>query len=133
MKRTFLVVDDEQGIRDLLVFLLKPMGHEVFTAKSGKEALAYVRIMPFDVIFLDIHMPKITGSEVFKIIRQLRPEQKIIVFTSSLDITYEFEAKAMENGAFACLLKPLEVSEILGAINNVLGEKTGSLQENNDA
>lgn len=119
MGKKLLIVDDEKGIRDLFHFLLEPQGFEVFTANDGVEGVEMVKKDAFDIIFLDVHMPRMRGPEALKIIKQLRPNQVVIVFSSSSDPTFTFENKAKELGAHTCLYKPFNVDEILKIIKQV--------------
>jgi CheY-like chemotaxis protein len=122
MGKSILVADDEQGIRDLLRFTLEPLGFEVITAADGWEALEAVRERSFDLVLLDVHMPRLTGPEVLEKIRELRPAQKVLVVSSSSDASLAFEQRVAEYGATACLFKPVELDELLGSIERALGE-----------
>jgi len=123
MKNKILVIDDEQGIRDLFQYLLEPLGYQVFTACDGLEGIEMVKKNEFDIIFLDVHMPKMQGPEVLKIIKEIKPTQIVIIFSSSSDPDYLFESKAKELGAYTCLYKPVDVNEILDIINKALEKK----------
>jgi len=123
MKNKILVIDDEQGIRDLFQYLLEPLGYQVFTACDGLEGIEMVKKNEFDIIFLDVHMPKMQGPEVLKIIKEIKPKQIVIIFSSSSDPDYLFESKAKELGAYTCLYKPVDVNEILDIINKALEKK----------
>ncbi|MDD5065828.1 MAG: response regulator [bacterium] len=128
VKEKILIIDDEQGIRDLFCFLLRPKGYDVFTAADGEEGVAMVKKENFGIIFLDVHMPKLRGPEVLKIIKQINPKQLVIIFSSSSDPNYVFEENAESYGAYRCLYKPVEISQILGIISEALSrerEKSG--------
>lgn len=124
MKR-ILIVDDEKGIQDLFRFLLEPQGFEVFTANDGVEGVEMVKKDSFDIIFLDVHMPRMRGPESLKIIKQLRPNQMVIVCSSSSDPNFTFEDKVKELGAYTCLYKPVNIDEIFDIINKVVGLQKG--------
>lgn len=115
-----LVVDDEQGMRELLIFLLKPKGIQVFTANDGVEGLEMFKKDSFDLMFLDIHMPKMNGIEVLKIIRQIKPEQKVIIFSSSSDPDFILENEAIISGTNICLYKPFNIDDVLKIIEENL-------------
>jgi CheY-like chemotaxis protein len=119
-KKSILIVDDEKGIREMFHFLLQPEGFEVFTAQDGAEGLELVGKRAFDIIFLDMHMPKVEGPEALRRIRQIRPGQAVIIFSSSSDSNLTFESKAKEMGAVCCLYKPVDVDEILKVIELVI-------------
>ena len=86
MKRRMLVVDDEKGMRDMLRFFLESEDCEVDVAENGLEAVNIIRSRSFDIVFLDIHMPVMGGCEALGIVRSIRPDQKVIVFSSSSDL-----------------------------------------------
>ena len=120
MKIRILVVDDEQGIRDMFRFLLEPQGFEVFTACDGQEAVEMVTKGKYDLIFLDVHMPKMRGPEALKAIKKIRPDQLVVIFSSSSDPNYVFETEAKHLGAFDCLYKPCDIDDILKVVDAAL-------------
>jgi len=124
-QHSILVVDDELGIRDLCQFTLEPLGFEVVTARNGLEALEHIRSRPFDLVILDVHMPKMGGPETLLRLRALRPEQRVIVVSSGSDATQAFETKVAAEGIVECLFKPLELDELTGAIERALARTGG--------
>jgi len=112
-----LIVDDEQGIRDMVRFLLEPMGYIIACAQNGAEALAMIEKHDYDIVFLDVHMPRMRGSEALDRILQVKPFQIVIIFSSSSDPYFVFESGAKQQGAFDCLYKPFELNDLLGVIN----------------
>jgi DNA-binding NtrC family response regulator len=101
-----LVVDDEQDILDIL--------HEHFaekcdveTADDGMKALAIVRARPPDVIFLDIHLPGISGVEVLKAVKQLDATIPVVMLTANDDNA--LAAEAIKHGAFSYVPKPFDL------------------------
>ena len=67
--KRILAVDDEQGYLDLYVYFLKPLGYEVTCVTDGAQAVQKVQENYYDLIFMDVHMPVMTGPEAFKRIR----------------------------------------------------------------
>lgn len=121
MKKKVLAVDDEQGYRDMYVYLLEPMGIQVTCVSNGAEAVEKIREGPYDLVLMDVHMPVLTGPEAFKKIKQIRPDQKIIIFSSSSDPNLIFEKRARQEGAIDCLFKPCDLSEIRQVMENAIG------------
>lgn len=111
-----LVIDDEQGIRDMLRFLLEGQGYDVVTAEDGVQGLEKVKESAFDVIFLDVHMPNMGGEETLSAIKKLRPAQPVVIFSSSSDPTHAFEINAEKSGVVCCMYKPVEIDEIFEAM-----------------
>ena|SRR3989338_8662109 len=113
-----LIVDDEPGYRDMYVYLMEPRGITVDSAANGVEALEKVKKMSYDLIFMDIHMPVMGGPEAVRLIREIRPDQKIYIFSSSSDPTCSQEERALTYGANECLYKPVE----LDVLERILGQ-----------
>lgn len=123
MKAKILVVDDEQGIRDLFYYMLTPLGYEIDSAVDGVEGIELFEKNKYDIIFLDVHMPRMQGPAVLKMIKQIKPDQTVIIFSSSSDPNFRFESEAKNLGAYTCIYKPFELEEILKIINEVLAKR----------
>jgi two-component system nitrogen regulation response regulator GlnG len=101
-----LIVDDEAGMRHSLQRLLQPTGYEVSTARSGAEALALVKEIPFDVAVLDIQMPGLSGLDAYRRLREIDPKLPVVFITAYG--TAETAIQAMQMGAYDYILKPFE-------------------------
>ncbi len=112
-KEAILVVDDEFGPRESLRMILKPL-YEVYTASDGQEALRVISEKDIDVVTLDLNMPGLSGIEVLKEIKQLRPETEVIVITGYGSFGNTSEAIRLGAGNF--ISKPFNVSEIISAV-----------------
>lgn len=102
-----LVVDDEPEAVELLVEFLSSKGYEVLTATSGEEALRRVKEDRPHLVLLDIRMPKMSGLEVLKRIREIDPEMGIIMVTAVNE--EDVGRQALELGAFDYIVKPLDL------------------------
>ena len=78
-----LVIDDEQGIRDLLNTLLCRKGYDVLLAESGWKGLEVFRRERPDVVVLDLKMPGMDGLAVLQQVRSLNPKQPVIILTGA--------------------------------------------------
>ena len=125
MNGKILIVDDEKGIQDLFRFILEPEGFIISIANDGLEAVDMVKNDSFDMVFLDVHMPRMRGPEALKAIKEIRPQQIVIIVSSSSDPDFSFEEKAKEYGAFDCYYKPFDIDEILKVVERALDEKKG--------
>lgn len=123
MTRHVLVVDDEEGYRQLYHFLLEPLGVMVDSAGNGQEALERVRERPYDLVLLDVHMPVLDGPRALHEIRKVRPGQKVVIVSSSSDPEYTLEHQALNEGAIRCLFKPVELAEIERMLRETLFEQ----------
>ncbi len=108
-----LLAEDESGLRDLLTKEFQRSGYTVLRAKDGKEAISLYNDNrdKIDGIILDAGLPKLSGREVFKQIRQANPDTKIIVVSGFLKTDQRTEFKDM--GATAILKKPYRVDELI--------------------
>jgi two-component system, OmpR family, response regulator RpaB len=122
-----LIVDDEQNLRDTLAVILRDEGYQVYAAANASEALAFLRLRTFDIMFLDIRMPEKSGLELLPEIRQLHPRIPIFILTafSSLDSAIE----AMRRGANDYLLKPIDPGDILNRVEAVLNKRVNTSQD----
>ena len=112
-----LIVDDEPSLRQTLARILQRAGCEVTTAESGEQCLAFLETTPFDLIYLDIRMPGLSGLDLLQSIHASHPAIPVVLFTAQPDINSAVEA--LRRGAVDYLLKPLKP--------DVLIEKTGAL------
>ena len=121
MARTYniLIVDDEQSV----VFLLKEElseieKYEVTVAYDGAEAINILQSQPFDVVLLDVKMPRVSGIEVLKYIREQHPTTIVLMLTNFADVKTAIET--MKLGAYDFVSKPYEREELLATIDRAL-------------
>lgn len=116
-----LVVDDEQSMREFLEIMLKKEGYKVSLASNGEEVLKYIDKDIFDLVLLDIRMPKMDGIAVLKKIKSASPETVVIMITAYASA--DTAIKAMKEGAYDYITKPFKVDEIKLIIKNALEKK----------
>ena len=116
-----LIVDDEASLRQTLARILQRAGYEVTTTASGNEALTLLSQHSFDLVYLDIRMPDISGLEVLKMVHTKFPEMPVILFTAQPDLNSAVEA--VRSGAIDYLLKPLKPQTIIERTRSVLANK----------
>jgi DNA-binding NtrC family response regulator len=90
-----LIIDDEQGIRDLLDTLLRRKGYDVVVAENGREGLKVFRRERPDVVVLDLKMPVMDGLTVLQEIRTLDPTKPVIILTGAGTPEAEQQARAL--------------------------------------
>ena len=110
-----LVIDDEPVIGQLFRDSLEKNGCHVTTMVSSLEALELINNQRFDLIFLDLAMPELDGSELFRRIRKIDKQVPIAIITGYPDS--ELLKKAKEHGPFMIIIKPFTDSEILQAVH----------------
>ena len=125
-KTHILVVDDDDGIRELVKQFLNQNNYLVTTAKSSEDALDKVKIIKFDLIVLDIMMPGKSGLE-FTNENKKKLDTPIILLTAKGEVSERVEG--LEIGADDYLAKPFEPKELILRINNILNKtKTEDLK-----
>jgi DNA-binding response OmpR family regulator len=112
-----LLVDDEQAIQTLLTYPLRKDGYEVVSAKDGREALDQFSEQRFDLVVLDIMMPKLDGIEVCRRLRA-RSQVPIIMLTAKDDEIDK--VLGLEMGADDYITKPFSVREFRSRVRAVL-------------
>ena len=118
-KAHILVVDDDNGIRDLVKQYLKQNDYLVTTAKNSEDALEKTKIIKFDLIVLDIMMPGKTGLE-FTYENKKKIDTPILLLTAKGEASERIEG--LEVGADDYLPKPFEPKELILRINNILNK-----------
>ncbi len=127
LKDKILVADDEQSMREFLDIMLKKEGYKVSLASNGEEAVKFIDNDLFDLVLLDIRMPKLDGISALKKIKTIAPETVVIMITAYASA--DTAIKAMKEGAYDYITKPFKVEEIKLIIKNALEKK--NLQKEN--
>ena len=110
MKGQILLVDDEEIVLRSCQRILRGGDYEIDVARDGLEALGKVNEKDYDVLILDIMMPKMDGMEVLRRVKEARPEIEVIMITGLNEIGTA--VKAMKLGAFDYLPKPFEPDDL---------------------
>lgn len=115
-QKKILVVDDDLGMCETLTDILEGEGYEVVTANDGYQAVELTTQNCFDFVLMDIRMPGMTGVEACKIMRNEKPDLKVILMTA-----YAVEvlvAEAIKELAVKVVSKPLDIDNVLNMIKN---------------
>ncbi|AHD07585.1 response regulator [Paenibacillus larvae] len=123
LKNKVLIVDDQNGIRVLLMEVFNNEGYETFQAPNGKTALEIVRKEAPDLVLLDMKIPGMDGLDILKHIKNIDSSIKVIMMTAygELDMIKE----ATELGAIMHFTKPFDIDEMRQAVQQQLSESTG--------
>lgn len=116
--RQILVVDDEPKMRRVLEIMLQKMGHKVFAAGNGREALQVFAAQAIDLVITDLRMPEMDGIELLAQLRAQESEVPVMVITAHG--TIETAVTAMKHGACDYILRPFDIDALELAVSRAL-------------
>lgn len=116
--REVLVIDDTKNIRMLLQECLECEGCRVTTASGGAEALGFLSHAVYDLIFLDVRMPEVSGTEVLRRMRQMGVSTPVVMITAFGTVKNAVECTQL--GAAAYLQKPFTENRVKQVLEEVL-------------
>ena len=122
-----LIVDDEPNIRQGLAEALDDQGYIIEQAASGEDALELLRSKGFDLVLVDLVMEEMDGIEVLRQINKEWPQTEVVIITAHG--TIETAVRALKEGAYDYLTKPINVKRFRSYVHNIL--RTQELEEEN--
>ena len=123
-----LIADDDNEIRELLEFDLSHSGYETDIAKDGEEALRKALSAHYDLILLDVMMPKMNGFDVCKHLRNSKPDVPILMLTAKG--TMSDKTQGFDSGADDYIVKPFDIQEVLLRVRALVRRNKGQIQNN---
>ncbi|WP_367649621.1 response regulator transcription factor [Paenibacillus sp. NEAU-GSW1] len=117
MNRRILIVDDEREIAELIEIYLKNEGYETEIAGDGEQALELFEQKPFDLVVLDIMMPRMDGLEVC---RRLRRDQSVPILMVSAKAEDMDKIMGLMTGADDYMIKPFNPLELLARVRSLI-------------
>lgn len=117
-KYKLLIVDDEQGMTDMLEYELRQHGFDVTTANNGEDASVEIGRGEYDLIISDVKMPKLGGLELLKKAKAADPDAVVLITTGFG--TVEMAEECKKEGAFGFINKPYNLDELLDYVNKAL-------------
>jgi two-component system response regulator AtoC len=115
--RGLLIIDDEEGVRRSLAFLLGDEGFEVDTAVDADEALERCEARSYDVILCDVRMPRRDGLDLLPDLRAATPDATIVMMSAFDDVGQALEA--VRSGADDYVAKPFQLDELMLVVRKV--------------
>lgn len=120
-KERIFVVDDEPAVRGVMMIVLRKYGYEILSAADGEEA---VNLFPskqteIDLVMLDLTMPKLSGRDTFRRLREMRPDIPIVI-SSGYPVELEPFTKEVGSAPNGFVQKPFEVSDLARTVRSVL-------------
>jgi CheY-like chemotaxis protein len=113
-----LITDDDRDFRETLRGVFEPRGFETLVAADGEQALEIVRLNRIHLLLTDMHMPRMTGLEAIRRIKEFSRVIPCILISAGLDETLVEEARKAE--AFSVLPKPVRFREVTLAVSDAL-------------
>jgi CheY-like chemotaxis protein len=121
LQKHVLVVDDVHDVTEMIALFLKHAGYQVATADSASTALQLAEERNFDLIISDIGMPQMNGYELAGELRRLSEYQSIPIIAVTGYSEYDDRSRALQAGFSAQLTKPIDPSQLLDLMNELLG------------
>jgi two-component system response regulator PhoP len=123
MRMRILLVEDEAPLRETLAARLKRDGYAVDSASNGEEGLYLGREVPFDVAIIDLGLPKMSGMELVKMLRDEQKRFPILILTARS--SWQDKVDGLKAGADDYLVKPFHVEELLARLNALMRRAAG--------
>jgi len=121
-KLKILIVDDEESIRTALERWFVLRGYGVILAEDGVEAVEKTKHSRFDIVLMDLEMPRMNGRDAIDKIKSFCPDLPIMVFTGFA----ENSTTVLESGAAKVLTKPIRLRELEAEVLKILGKCSAS-------
>ena len=115
---SLLITDDDPGFRETLAVVFEPRGFRTLQAGDGEEALRIVRREKVDLVLLDMHMPKLTGLETLRQLKEFRAILPCILLSAQLDDRIVEQAKLAH--AYSVLSKSVALRQITSIVFQAL-------------
>jgi two-component system, NtrC family, response regulator HydG len=122
-KIDILVVDDDVDMTETLSDILSALGIRVEIAYDGLQALKKVKTKRFDMVLMDIKMPKMNGIECFKKIKEIRPQTTVMLMTAFA--AQDLVAETLMKGVYGIWYKPVEIQKVIELVEKT--PKKGAL------
>jgi two-component system copper resistance phosphate regulon response regulator CusR len=123
-----LLVEDEADLRNITAKRLTSEGHSVDACENGEDALDYAMATEYDVIILDIMLPKVDGLTVMRRLRSLGKKTPVILLTAKDSI--EDRVKGLDSGADDYLIKPYSFQELSARVRTLLRRQPMNILSN---
>jgi CheY-like chemotaxis protein len=115
---SLLITDDDPGFRETLRVVFEPKGYHTLLASDGEEALRIVHRETVHVVLLDMHMPRLTGLETLRMLKEFRAMLPCILLSAQLD--ERLVQQAQREHAYSVLSKTVTIGQITGAVRQAL-------------
>jgi len=117
--KTVLIVDDEDGVRDILMEMISEIGYSTYGAESGEAALTLVARTPVDLVISDLRMQGMHGINLAKLLRKKFPDLPLALMTAY--DTDDLHQLVRNREVDRVILKPFQMDEFQGMVQNLAG------------
>ena len=114
---SILISDDDVEFRETLIAIFEPVGFRTIAAGDGEEAMEIIHCEEIHLVLLDLHMPKLSGLEVLRLVKEFKALLPCILMSAGFDETVRQQAETL---AFSLLDKPVSGPEIRGAVESAM-------------
>lgn len=121
---TVLVVDDDEALQNVFKLFLKKSGYSRLVVGTGKDAIAALEKQKFELCFLDLQLPDVSGDQVYAVLKEKHPETPVVIITGYPDS--EMMNNILKFGPVTVLKKPLKTEDLAETLKH-LGRKVGSV------
>ena len=118
--KTIIIVDDESDIRMVVRALLENHGYKTVEVQDGAEALMLLRKRDFDLMVLDVMMPKVDGYQVMNTLKNIKPKLPVVMLTARA--AQKDVWKGYVEGCHYYVTKPFEAQTLIRAVNYLLSD-----------
>ena len=127
LKRTVLIVDDEQPAQETLRRFITELGHTATVAADGQEALDLAATQKFDVVLMDVKMPGMSGLEALAEFQESYPDTVVIMETAVSEVDTGIEAMLL--GAYDYIVKPLDLATVRSRLDKAIEKHDAAMRE----
>ncbi|WP_269516034.1 response regulator transcription factor [Brevundimonas subvibrioides] len=121
MKPAILVVDDDDSIREVIHAILTQAGFQVAVAANGEAAIALLKRSRFDLMLLDVHMPRMSGLEVLAAMKKIADAPPVLMVTADSQTATVREALSL--GCSGYVAKPFTPATLVERVRRVLPQQ----------
>jgi DNA-binding NtrC family response regulator len=125
-KVSILIVDDDPSIRKVLAAILEEKGYIVEAVDTGRKAISKSKLRFYNLALIDIRLPDMEGTELLTQMKQNVPKMVKIMITGYPSL--QNAVQALNNGADAYIIKPLDMDHALSVIENLLQKQRETLK-----
>jgi len=118
-----LLADDDENFCTNMKEVLEEKGYRIKVAHDGSMAMEQARKSNFDIMLLDLKMPVLNGLETYLAIRDFRPDVVAIMITGYQQETSELAQQALQENAYICLEKPIDMDELVSLLERIKEQK----------